>query len=133
MWSPWSHGGYGRQCRVHTTTFRTRALRSPAIDRRPASTFPPPPVCDRRSPRERGTETNGNREFLSANSTNRPPRSGFDRSIRVQRTDSILRNEPFFLSFLPSRFAESADRAKIRADTGSVEDRLTDLKRIWRG
>ena len=64
VWSPRSRG-YGRQCRVHTTTFRTHALRSPAIDRRPASPFPPdgagstpPPACCRRrtnraSPKDR--------------------------------------------------------------------------------
>lgn len=110
MWSPWSHGGYGRQCRVHTTTFRTRALRSPAIDRHL-----------RFLRRDEETENfSGKSAQIQANSVSQPPSSNDSRA--TNRFDSLV--------FRRNQLIER--RAKIRADTGSVKDRLMGLKRLER-
>lgn len=107
MWSPWSHGGYGRQCRVHTTTFRTRALRSPAIDRHLR--------------RDEETENfSGKSAQIQPNSVSQPPSSNDSRA--TNRFDSLV--------FRRNQLIER--RAKIRADTGSVKDRLMGLKRLER-
>lgn len=76
---------------------------------RSASPFPPP--------------RRGNREFLRkvrANSVSQPPSSNDSRA--TNRFDSLV--------FRRNQLIER--RAKIRADTGSVKDRLMGLKRLER-